>query len=451
MNTDEQVRKELTLIDQELHERMGWFIAMRWLGGLGLVLTIIMARFVFLIGLPYRQLVWTVFAIFLYNALCTFIAAIIRQGRTVTHTIVTAFLNGQIVVDLMAIILLLYYSGGVVNFFIVFMMFHVAMGSVLLSRVQAFLHAGLAALLVNGLAWLEFKGVILHHHPVGLLPVGIEKDYPLVFCIVSVMSAAFFITVYLVGTVAKDLKRKETELAHANRQLRALQTARTFYLRRTSHELRSPLSVARTCLRTVLKGYAGGVTPKQRDLIVRADRRIGNLLEVVDDVLEYSRLRSLRVLETRAPVDMGLTCLKTVESLRPLADAKNIQLSVHVPSESVIVTGDPESFDRLFLNLVGNAVKYARPNGSVTAIVRRTKTRVLIEVADDGIGIPAADRDKVFDEFHRARNARSQEPGSGMGLAIVKRIVEMHSGSIELESEVGQGTRFTVAFPAGDE
>jgi signal transduction histidine kinase len=158
-------------------------------------------------------------------------------------------------------------------------------------------------------------------------------------------------------------------------------------------------------------------------------------------------LRSTQIFEDQEVVDLGQTGMKVEESLRLLAYAKNIQLAVDVPPEPVMVLGDRESLEQLFLNLIGNGVKYTPSGGSVMASVCRDAHMVRIVVEDDGIGIPESEQEAVFHEFHRAPNARAEGSGSGMGLAIVKRIVEIHAGSIELESEVGKGTRFTVCLP----
>lgn len=230
--------------------------------------------------------------------------------------------------------------------------------------------------------------------------------------------------------------------------LEALDASKGQFIRVATHDLRSPVAVAQSLVRGVLKGYAGEMTEKQTDVFGRISRRLDFLESLVNDLLDLAAGKSPELAEEEGPVLLNASVGRVVLLFQPRAEEKDVALTLHPCRERLIVWGTAENLDRIFVNLISNAVKYTPSGGSVTVAVRKTDGQAQVEVSDTGIGIPEKALPHLFEEFYRAPNAKaSSEVGTGLGLAIVKDLVERYGGRIEVESEVGKGTTFTVTFP----
>jgi len=246
---------------------------------------------------------------------------------------------------------------------------------------------------------------------------------------------------------------------HDITELRRLEKIRKDFVANVSHELRTPL--------TSIKGYVEALLDGGKDepatatafleIIMRQSNRLNLIL---DDLLQLSQIESGQVLFRREPVDLRALLERTVAVIKPLADKKHHTIELSLPDEYWVVEGDEERLVQVFINLLENAVKYTPDQGRISMAIRNathlrtTPPRAMIEivVADSGIGIPEADRPRVFERFYRVDKARSRElGGTGLGLAIVKHIVEAHSGQVWVEGNTPRGSRFVVHLPVAQE
>jgi signal transduction histidine kinase len=219
-------------------------------------------------------------------------------------------------------------------------------------------------------------------------------------------------------------------------------------MRVAAHELRSPVAVAQSMVRGVLKGYAGAITEQQADILGRISRRLDFLENQVDDLLDLAAGQAADPEEETAVVLNSLV-ERVVCQLQPRAEEKGIDLVLRACREELVVRGTEEGLDRMLMNLVENAVKYTPARGNVYVVLQRiSEDEIEVRVIDTGIGIPDEALPHLFEEFYRAPNAKaSGEVGTGLGLAIVKDLVDRYGGRIEVESAVGKGSMFTVTFP----
>ncbi len=243
---------------------------------------------------------------------------------------------------------------------------------------------------------------------------------------------------------------------HDITELRRLEKIRKDFVANVSHELRTPL--------TSIKGYVEALLDGSKDdpqtaaafleIIMKQSNRLNLIL---DDLLQLSQIESGQVLFRHEPVELRALLERTVAVIQPLADKKHHQIELSFPDEILVVDGDEERLVQVFINLLENAVKYTPDHGRIYVSLRpaqqnpATAQRRMVEivVADSGIGIPEADRPRVFERFYRVDKARSRElGGTGLGLAIVKHIVEAHSGQVWVEAHVPKGSRFVVHLPA---
>ena len=245
-----------------------------------------------------------------------------------------------------------------------------------------------------------------------------------------------------------DLGALAVEAARALTKLEALEASKAHFIRVATHELRSPVAVAQSLVRGVLKGYAGGMTDEQYDVFGRISRRLDFLESLVNDLLDLAAGKAPGLAEKQTEVVLNTSVGRAVLLLQPRAEEKGVALVLRACCAELVVRGTEEGLDRIFVNLVGNALKYTPSRGSVNVSLRRVGEEIEVKVADTGIGVPEEAMPHLFEEFYRAPNAKAlDEVGTGLGLAIVKDLVDQYGGHIEVQSTVGQGTTFTLTFP----
>ena len=237
-------------------------------------------------------------------------------------------------------------------------------------------------------------------------------------------------------------------------ELRRLQRMRAEFIDNLSHELRTPLStvglLAET-LRQEAEAAGDAIPARMRDRIAKIEVETGHLGQMVTELLDLARIESGRAPVTLADVDLGAVAAASAERLRLFSERQGIQLRLSREAGLPPVLGDEDRLGQVFVNLIHNAVKFSPNGGEVAISVRRSGDLIVAEVADEGAGIAAADRPRIFERFYKADRARARSGGTGLGLAIARHIVEAHRGRITVESEEGRGSTFTVSLPAAPE
>ncbi len=220
------------------------------------------------------------------------------------------------------------------------------------------------------------------------------------------------------------------------------------FVQLVSHELRSPLASMEQLLSVVLDGLAGDLTDKQKNLLSRSQLKIKDLLDLIADLLDVTKIESAQGLQQRAPVNLAEVLGHTIALMNPRAESQNILLRLEIPVEFPLIEADPRSMEELFSNLISNAINYSPAGGQVVVSAVPGANFLEVRVSDTGIGIDPGEVPKIFDKFYRIKDQRTRHVrGSGLGLAIVKGIVESHHGSVEVESRPGLGTTFRVLLP----
>jgi signal transduction histidine kinase len=211
-----------------------------------------------------------------------------------------------------------------------------------------------------------------------------------------------------------------------------------------SHDLRTPI----TALGLLADAIGDEIVDpeKRREYAARMSTHVRALAALIDDLFELTRLQSGELSWTMERVRLDELLHETVEAMRPAADAGSVAVRAELPPTLATPRGNPEQLQRVLFNLIQNAIRHTPPDGSVTVRAESGGEAVEIEVADTGAGIAADARDRVFEPFYRADEAR-HEPGAGLGLAIARAIVERHGGAIWLE-DAPVGTRVRFRLPA---
>ena len=252
----------------------------------------------------------------------------------------------------------------------------------------------------------------------------------------------------LASAVRSALRARERQFqtrAHLEERETANQRKDQF-LATLAHELRNPLAPIRTSL-ALLRLSRDGSPPAQVCDIM--ERQVNHMVRLVDDLLEVSRITRGKIELRRESVDLAAVISSAVETSRPLVDAAHHALTVELPAEPIVVDADAIRLAQVFSNLLNNAAKYTDPGGCISISVRREKDAAVVAVTDTGIGIPAQALPGVFDMFAQvnARDTRAQN-GLGIGLTLVRSLVEMHGGSVTAASDgAGKGSEFVVRLP----
>jgi signal transduction histidine kinase len=234
-----------------------------------------------------------------------------------------------------------------------------------------------------------------------------------------------------------------------------LERQRDEFFASVSHDLRTPVAAIKAAIGVVLANLPGEFPVPLHRLLGNVDLAADELTGLIEDLLEMARLQSGRVELWRSSVDVRDVVARAARALEPLIQARGQQLVFMPTAEPVIASIDAERLGRVLRNLLGNAQKYGREQGTISVTVTRvvhpversgtSATDVCIEVADDGPGIPQADLQRIFERFYRVSGSGSS--GSGLGLAIARGLVELHGGHLSVESTPGHGSTFRVALP----
>jgi len=478
-----------TLREDELRARLGWFIQLRWgfLVGLGLAL-LIAGRLLGLV-LPYTRLVAVGVIVTAYNTALRLRRRIGARGTSPSRQAIRTEAYGQIGLDLFALTALLHFSGGVENPFVFFYLFHAIIGSILLSRAEVWTLGGLASVLFLGLVGLE-SAEILPHYPLLLLygsPQHRNPDFVLAVC--AALLTALFGVIAMCSTIAQGLRKREAELILTRRMLeqqsRDLETAnRTLREQQErlvqseklaalgglaagiAHEINNPiqflegnLQIVAEALETilpVLDGHAQGhpdlrvarlpyaffrdQVPAMLQDMLHGTRRIA---DIVRDLKQFARRDEGRLDET---VDLNAV-VRT--SLRLAHNRiKRFRIVTDLDPQLPPLRGSTSKLEQVVVANLLNAAEALGgvSEGTITVSTRSAEdgTSVRLSISDNGPGMSEEVRRRVFDPFFTTKQGSG---GTGLGLAVSYGIVQEHVGQVQVETALGEGTRFTYTFP----
>jgi two-component system, OmpR family, phosphate regulon sensor histidine kinase PhoR len=234
---------------------------------------------------------------------------------------------------------------------------------------------------------------------------------------------------------------------HDITELRRLERVRRDFVANVSHEFKTPLTAIQGFAETLLGGALDDKANRKRFVeIIREHAR--RLARLTDDMLKLSRIEAGRLELELRPIRVETLVNGCLETTRPRAESKGLQLHIQLPSGLPPIHGDVAQLGEVLQNLLDNAVQYTPSGGGITVEARQNGHEIIFTVADTGIGVPESDLERIFERFYRVDAARSREAGgTGLGLAIARHIVEAHGGRIWVESAVGQGSRFHFSVP----
>lgn len=242
------------------------------------------------------------------------------------------------------------------------------------------------------------------------------------------------------GALAQTFNRMAESLENTEQRRLAL-------LGDVAHELRTPLSN----IRGTMEGLVDEIIPADSETFLEVQAEVSRLQRLVQDLEELSRAEAGLIKLEHQALDLGELIQRAVQRLQPQYDDQQVHLTTAIDPRLPAIEADPDRLTQVLLNLLGNALQYTPPGGSVQAAARQVQGRVVVEIIDTGIGLSRADLDSIFERFFRVDKSRSRAGGgSGIGLTIARHLIEAHGGSISAQSPgLGQGSTFRFSLPIG--
>lgn len=245
---------------------------------------------------------------------------------------------------------------------------------------------------------------------------------------------------------ARLLVHRDLELRRANVELQTLDTQKSEFISIAAHQIRTPLSALRWSQQMLIDGDLGVLSTPQRDIIVLAQQSVVRLVNLANNLLEVEHLELQNDKKDSTIFDLNLLIKEACAEFNGSAALREITLTVQLAGSPAVICARTESIKDALLNLLDNAIKYT-PLGGTVGVEVKVADVITVTVTDSGIGIPREHQDKIFKRFSRAENAKKIDAdGSGLGLYIVKKIMESFAGTVNFTSTEGAGTTFVLTF-----
>jgi signal transduction histidine kinase len=438
---------EKKLIPAHIHFTR-WFIRIRWVAVVILVVSNYAVSHLFRISIQERSIYFLAAILLLLNILHTLrLNFIIRKEIPRVVPRIKNEIHFQIISDLIVLTFLLHFSGGVENPLVLFYFFHLIIASSIFSTFKSYLYVFYTLLLISSVALLECYFLIPHYHLEGFINNDLYKNPFYIFGSGTVFACTAILVVGLSHMIISRSIKSEEAYARTNLELENKDKLKNEYVLRVTHDLKGHVAAILSCIDVVRSGTTGPLNADQEDFTGRAYRRTEMLSVFINDLLNLTRKKLKHGLELE---DFNLIELinKVINDIQIMLKEKSIDFQVSVDKSVQTIKANPFAIEELYSNLLLNAIKYTPPGGQIKLTVKNRPNHIKTRISDTGIGIPSDEINKVFDEFYRGSNVpKDLKSGSGLGLSIVKQIIENHKGKIRVSSELGAWTKFTFTLP----
>ena len=420
-----------------------WFIQIRYAAFLMLVAMFTIAIYIFEFSLTEVQIYWLIgisIAILFYNITLHVFRSKLKCTPGKFNPLHYSLI--QMILDLIALTLIVYFSGSLETPLYMLYIFHMIIGSLILPVRVIFVIASGMILIFSSIVMLEFFGIIPHYHIKEIYSAENVHNVRFILSSLGIFIFTIYTSVGITSRIAKRLYKREQQLKETLEELNNAEEAKQKYIMAVVHEIKSPIVAAQSIIEMVKQGYVGDVSNKIEEKLIRTIVRTEEALALINNILRISKLKLLGEV-TFEKVDVlnsiNLVTDKKSESIQ----SKNIQYEIKdLRKEKDDIDSDPMLIELVFSNVIGNAVKYTPENGKILIELMNENGFLQTIISDSGIGIPQNEIEKIFQQFYRATNLPSKKyEGSGLGLSLVKEIVERSNGKIEIKSPSKIGTK----------
>jgi len=454
-----------TISIQRVCDNVIWLIRLRWIACIGLLFGVIFSKAFFHIDaeVVFPPLLIGLIILF-YNFIFYLRYSFLKKRKVgIAKECVEkrlSFVNIQIFADLIMLSAIIYYTGGITTPIIFFFIFHMVISSIVLSRLNAYFWAFFTIIIESVMTYLEHIEIIEHKNFFYFIHKLNDRTGYSEFFILIVFSITLIITVYFATTIMRPIREKQLDLTkiknelleqkemlnNKNIELEELDKSKTEFLYRVEHELKAPISAVLGLLSVVTRGYESVDESKKIDFLNRSINRVISMKDLVADLLSLSRIESKNFKLNLKNVHMAKLIENCIEELGAYSRKKQILIKKNIGENLPEINADRDALKDIIRNLIHNAIKYSF-QGHIAVSLFLENDRLIFSVKDFGIGIAEDDLSEIFEEFYRTSNAKEFESGTGLGLSLVKKLVEQHSGRIDIKSKLNTGTECIVSFP----
>jgi signal transduction histidine kinase len=450
-------RVESAISNRALTQQVRWFMTMRFLAFVLIAATITFAKQALRIPLRYDLLYTAAVCVLAYNCLLfgwfERMRHRCRDEWCVRHARRTA--HAQIVLDLASLAAMIHLSGGLESPPLFIFIFHPIFAAILLSRAHAYLYGLLALLVLGAVGVGEHAGALAHHHLEGFLAAEPFRSPTYTWGVLGVFAILQVLGIFITSSLASELRHNQVEvevlgddLLRKNAKLEKKDEMRLLLLANTTHDLKSPLNTIDSLIQSLLDGYLGELNAQQVERLGKVLARISGLRALISDILELSAIEVEEAPDKVVRIDLVKLATETVEDMRPSVEQSGLTIALEADLKEAPVRASLEHLGSVLHNYISNAVKYNRKGGSIRVRIGASDEIATCAVKDTGIGIEQEDLPRLFSDFFRTLEAKkSGQEGTGLGLGIVKRILERYGGTVGVESRFGEGSTFLLSLP----
>ncbi len=419
-----------------LRGRNLWFIKLRYGAAVMLLAVLFVSDFIISIKfspVQHYAILLVTFIILGYNVILHYLRKYVvpraDSFNPIHHSLI------QMILDIIALFLLVYFTGSIESPLFLLFVFHMIIGSLILPGVVIYGIAFCIVTVFTSLVLLEYKGVLFHHSVAGFLSAPIYQDFNYIISFTVLFGFLIFVIVLLTNRIARQLYTNEQQLVETIQKLNRAEEEKQKYIIGVVHELKSPIAAVQSYVEMILQKYLGPLDEKVEQKLTSARGRADEAIGMINDILKISRLRLMSEISPEN-IDIKEILCSILEKLKGGTESKEI--SVKLTDDRLLrtpVRGDKFLIEMAVSNLLSNAVKYVRQGGNIDIIMNETEEGMDLDISDNGVGIPEKDQENIFKDFYRASNIKNKGyEGAGLGLSIVKQIIIRHGGKISVES-----------------
>ena len=432
-----------------------WFIRLRYLALLILVTFVLVGEYLLKFRLsPIQLYAIAIIAatIFLYNAIIHAFRLRVGCDPNKFNCLHTSLI--MIILDLIELLLLVYFTGTIESPLIMLFVFHMIIGSMILPGFIVYSAAVIISVSTSILLILEHNSIIPNYRIPGI--VGIVTFHTPEYELVFLLSFSFMllVSVYITNKIARQLFQREQQLRDSLEKLKDAENTKQRYTLGVVHEIKSPVIAVKSIIDLLLGNYVGPISSEVSEKLQRARLRSDEALALINDILKFSRIKLLDI-KINELVKVEEVIKNIIDVHTEEVTEKEINLVFNDRRKvNRVLFGAPLLLELAFSNLISNALKYSLQKGEVFVTLTEDTDLLIIEISDNGIGIPKNEQKEIFQHFYRATNVnKSEVEGSGMGLSITHEIIAKHHGEIKITSpskignENSPGTTVMIKLP----
>jgi signal transduction histidine kinase len=421
---------------KSIRNRNIWFIHIRYAAVFMLASIFLIASFVFEFKFTQTQIIALIsitVIIFLYNLGLHWLRKFLTCTPGKFNPLHFSLL--QIILDLSTLMLLVYFTGSIETPLYMLFIFHMIIGSLILPGYVILTIAVIVTLTFSLVVGLEFYNILPHSHLIGIHQVELSHNFNYIVATIGLFVFTIFTSVLITSRIAKRLYKREEELIQTLKKLDEAEIAKQKYTMAVVHEIKSPIVAVQSIIEIVKKGYLGSINGKIEEKLNRSIIRTEEALTLINNILRISKLKLMDEVSFEK-IDLSQLIETIIEQKTDLINNKNINLKFdYEVLNKVFIDGDKVLLELIISNILGNAIKYNAYNGKILISLESIDTALILDISDNGIGIPENEIKMIFRQFFRASNLPGKKvEGSGLGLSLVKEIVERLNGNININS-----------------